>query len=196
MRKTVSERRTKETKISLEMDLDGAGANRIATGIPFLDHMLTLMSRHGLIDLKLKAKGDIEVDWHHTVEDVGIVLGKALKEALGDMRGIKRYGFASVPMDEALAEVSLDISGRPFLVYQVEFPKKRKIKDFDADLIEDFFQAFAANAGITLHIHVPYGRNVHHMAEAAFKAAGRALKEAVSLEPRAKTKIPSTKGRL
>jgi len=195
MRKSSLKRKTKETEISLEINLDGSGIYQIDTSIPFLDHMLSLISKHGLIDMKIKAKGDIDVDYHHTVEDIGIVLGKALKEALGGGAGIKRYGFSSLPMDEALANVSLDISGRPYLVYKVAMPKRAKIKNFDADLVEDFFQALISNAGITLHIDVPYGRNVHHIIEAVFKAVGRALRDAIEIDPRVKG-IPSTKGRL
>ena len=165
MRKAKIERKTKETDIKIELELDGTGKYSVDTSIPFLDHMLSLMCKHGLFDLKIKAKGDVEIDDHHTVEDTGIVLGKALKQALGDMKGINRYGQASVPMDEALATVCLDISGRAYLVYKVEFPKKSKLKDFDPDLIEDFLQAFVGNAGITLHAgrairqeHAPYNR--------------------------------------
>ncbi|MDI6727936.1 MAG: imidazoleglycerol-phosphate dehydratase HisB [Thermodesulfovibrionales bacterium] len=195
MRKAKVERRTKETDISVEINLDGSGKYSINTSIPFLDHMLSLMCRHGLFDAKLKAKGDIEIDYHHTVEDVGIVLGKAIKQALGDMKGISRYGQASVPMDEALASVSLDISGRPYLVYKVEFPKKSKLKDFDPDLIEDFLQAFVSNSGITLHVNILYGRNTHHIIEAIFKGLGRALRQAVTIDPRIKG-LPTTKGKL
>lgn len=195
MRKVRLDRKTKETQISVEMNLDGKGSYAIKTPVPFFDHMLTLMCKHGLFDLKLKAKGDVEIDDHHTVEDTGIVLGKVLKEALGDMKGISRYGQASVPMDEALAHVSLDISGRQYLVYNVAFPKKSKLREFDPDLIEDFLQAFTGSAGITLHVNVFYGRNTHHIIEAIFKALGRALKQAVSLDPRIKG-IPSTKGSL
>ncbi len=195
MRKASIKRKTKETDISLDLNLDGKGSYSINTSIPFLDHMLSLMCKHGLFDMKLKAKGDIDIDDHHTVEDIGIALGKALKQSLGEMKGISRYGQASVPMDEALASVSLDISGRPYLVYKVEFPKKAKIKNFDPDLVEDFLQAFASNGSITLHVNVPYGRNVHHIIEAVFKALGRAIKDAVSLNPRMKG-IPSTKGKL
>jgi imidazoleglycerol-phosphate dehydratase len=154
--------------------------------------MLSLMSKHGLFDLKIKAKGDIEIDYHHTTEDIGIVFGKAFKQALGDMKGITRYGQAAVPMDEALASVSLDISGRPFLVYKVDFPKKSKLKNFDPDLIEDFLQALVNNSSITLHVVSPYGRNTHHIIEAIFKALGRALGQAVTIDPRVKG-IPSTK---
>jgi imidazoleglycerol-phosphate dehydratase len=195
MRKAKVERMTKETDISVEINLDGSGKYSINTSIPFLDHMLSLMCRHGLFDAKLKAKGDIEIDYHHTVEDVGIVLGKAIKQALGDMKGISRYGQASVPMDEALASVSLDISGRPYLVYKVEFPKKSKLKDFDPDLIEHFLQAFVSNSGITLHVNILYGRNTHHIIEAIFKGLGRALRQAVTIDPRIKG-LPTTKGKL
>jgi imidazoleglycerol-phosphate dehydratase len=194
-RKAIIKRKTKETDITLELNLDGSGAHRVSTTIPFMDHMLSLMAKHGLMDLKLKAKGDTDVDFHHTVEDVGIVLGQALKKALGNMKGIRRYGAASVPMDEALAQASLDISGRPFLVYNAALNKRSRIKNFDADLVEDFLHAFVTNAGVTLHVNVPYGRNNHHMLEAAFKAMGRALSEAVELNPRVKG-VPSTKGKL
>jgi imidazoleglycerol-phosphate dehydratase len=186
-------RKTKETDIKLAINLDGKGEYSIDTSIPFLDHMLSLMCKHGLFDIRLKARGDIDVDYHHTVEDIGIVFGKAVKQALGNMEGFSRYGQASVPMDEALASVSLDISGRPYLVYKVEFPKKSKIKNFEPDLIEDFLQAFASNSGITLHVESPYGRNTHHIIEAIFKALGRALRKAVLIDPRVKG-VPSTKG--
>ena len=192
MRTAKIERKTKETNISVSIDLDGKGTYAINTTIPFLDHMLSLMSKHGLIDMKIQAKGDIEIDYHHTVEDLGIVLGKAVKQALRDMKGISRYGQASVPMDESLASVSLDISGRPYLVYRVEFPKRGKLRNFDPDLIEDFLQAFVSNSGITLHVSTQYGRNTHHIIEAVFKALGRALRQAVTIDPRVKG-IPSTK---
>jgi imidazoleglycerol-phosphate dehydratase len=195
VRKAKVERKTKETNISAEINLDGTGKYSINTSIPFLDHMLSLMSKHGLFDTKLKAKGDIEIDDHHTVEDVGIVMGKAVRQALGDMKGISRYGFASVPMDEALAAVSIDISGRPYLVYKAEFPKKSKLKDFDPDLIEDFLHAFVSNCGITLHVNVLYGRNTHHIIEAMFKGIGRALRQAAAIDPRVKG-LPTTKGKL
>ncbi len=195
MRIAKVERKTKETDIKLSINLDGGGKYTIDTSIPFMDHMLSLMSKHGLFDMKIKARGDIDVDYHHTVEDIGIVLGKAVKQALGNMKGISRYGQASVPMDEALAAVSLDISGRPYLVYRVGFPKKSKIKNFDSDLIEDFLQAFAGNCSVTLHVESPYGRNTHHIIEAIFKALGRALRQAVSIDPRVKG-VPSTKRRL
>jgi imidazoleglycerol-phosphate dehydratase len=175
--------------------VDGKGSYSIDTSIPFLDHMLELMARNSLIDMKLEAGGDLHVDDHHTVEDTGLVIGQALKDALGDMKGIRRYGSASVPMDEALAEVSLDVSGRPHLVFNVCYPKRSKIKKFDVDLVVDFLQAFVSKAGITLHVNVPYGRNTHHMVEAVFKALGRALREAVEPDPRVRG-VPSTKGKL
>ncbi len=192
MRTAKVDRKTKETDIKVTLNLDGEGKYTIDTSIPFLDHMLSLMCRHGLFDMKIKAKGDIDVDYHHTVEDIGIVFGKTVKQALANMKGISRYGQASVPMDEAIASVSLDISGRPYLVYKVEFPKRSKIKNFDPDLIEDFLQAFVSNSGITLHVESPYGRNTHHIIEAIFKALGRALKHAVLIDPRVKG-VPSTK---
>ncbi len=192
MRRAKIDRKTKETDISISVNLDGSGTHSINTTIPFLDHMLSLMSKHGLVDMTIKAKGDIEIDYHHTVEDLGIVLGKAIKQALGDMRGISRYGQASIPMDESLASVSLDISGRPYLVYRVEFPKRGKIRNFDPDLVEDFLQSFASNSGMTLHVSTPYGRNTHHIIEAVFKALGRALRQAVAIDPRVKG-VPSTK---
>ena len=195
MRKAIVERKTKETDIKIALNLDGKGQYSIDTSIPFLDHMLSLMCKHGIFDMKLKAKGDIEIDYHHTVEDIGIVFGKAVKQTLGDMKGISRFGQATVPMDEALASVSIDISGRPYLVYKVSFPKKSKIKNFDPDLIEDFLHAFVSNSSITLHVESPYGRNTHHIIEAVFKAFGRALRNAVSIDPRIKG-IPTTKGRL
>ena len=188
-------RKTKETDITVSLNLDGQGAYDIQTSIPFLDHMLSLFAKHGLIDLKIKAKGDIEIDYHHMVEDVGICMGDALKKALGNKKGIKRYGNVTVPMDEAIASVTLDISERPYLVYKVILPKKSKIKNFDADLVEDFLQAFVSRSGVTLHVAVPYGRNIHHIIEAIFKAFGRALSEAMRVDPRIKG-VMSTKGRL
>jgi imidazoleglycerol-phosphate dehydratase len=195
MRKAESKRKTKETDIKAEVNLDGAGKYSVDTSIPFLDHMLSLMCKHGSFDLKIKARGDVDIDDHHTVEDIGIVLGKVFREALGDLKGISRYGQASVPMDESLASVTLDISGRSFLVYKVDFPKRSKLKGFDPDLIEDFFHAFVSNAGITLHVGMLYGRNTHHIIEAIFKAFGRALRQAAEIDPRVKG-VPSTKGRL
>jgi imidazoleglycerol-phosphate dehydratase len=195
MRKTTAKRKTKETDITIELSLDGRGEHRVETTIPFLDHMLSLMFKHGLMDARVRAKGDVEVDDHHTVEDVGIVMGKALRDALGDMKGIRRYGSASVPMDEARADVAVDISGRAFLVYNAAYPRRSRIKGFDIDLVQDFLQALAAGAGMTVHVNVPYGRNTHHMVEAVFKALGRALREAVEVDPRVKG-VPSTKGRI
>jgi len=195
MRKASIKRKTKETDITADLNLDGAGTYKISTGIPFMDHMLELMSKHGLMDLKLIARGDLHIDDHHTVEDVGLTIGETLKQALGDMKGIRRYGSASVPMDEALANVALDISGRAYLVFNVCYPKRSKIKAFDVDLVVDFLQAFVSKAGLTLHVNVPYGRNTHHMVEGVFKALGRALREAVEKDPRVKG-VPSTKGKL
>lgn len=195
MRKAKLKRKTKETDISLDLNLDGRGNYAIDSTISFLDHMLSLMCKHGLMDVKLAARGDTDVDYHHTVEDIGLVLGSSIRDALGDMKGISRYGSAEVPMDEAIARVSLDISGRPYLVYKVAFPKRSRIKNFDADLVEDFLQALVSTGGITLHVNVPYGRNTHHIIEAIFKALGRALREAVSLDPRVRG-VPSTKGKL
>lgn len=195
MRKSKVQRKTKETAISMELNLDGRGRYSLKSPIPFLDHMLSLLCKHGLFDMTLRATGDVEVDYHHTVEDIGIVLGKALKQSLGTMEGIERYGHALLPMDEALATLSLDISGRPYLVYKVTLPKKARIKDFEVDLVEDFLQAFTSQSGITLHVNVPYGRNIHHIIEAVFKGLGRALREAVSIDPRVKG-LPSTKGKL
>lgn len=185
-------RKTKETAISATLDLDGAGEAEIATGIGFFDHMLDLLARHGFLDLTVKAAGDLEVDSHHTVEDCGIVLGGLIKEALGDKAGINRYGHAAVPMDETLAMVSLDISGRPYLVFKVEFPKAT-LGDFELEMVEEFFQAVAVHSGMTLHINMPYGANTHHMAEAIFKAFARALAQAVAYNSRVRG-VPSTKG--
>lgn len=186
------ERTTRETQIKLSLSLDGEGRSDIRTGIPFFDHMLTLLSRHGLLDLEIAAKGDIEVDYHHTVEDVGITLGQALSKALGDKTGIRRYGHAYVPMDEALARVVVDCSGRPFLAY--EAPRGvEAIGLFPFQLVEEFLRAVAVNAGLTLHVSILAGRDAHHMAEAVFKALGRALDIAVSHDDRVKG-IPSTKG--
>lgn len=189
------ERKTKETNVTASINLDGAGRSRVQTPVGFLSHMLELFARHGLFDLDLKARGDVEVDDHHTVEDIGIVLGAALKEALGSKTGIRRYGGAEVPMDEALCAAHVDISGRPFLVYNVDLVKREKIKGFDARLVEDFFAAFANNSGVTLHINARYGRNPHHVLEGVFKAFGLALDQATSLDPRVKG-VPSTKGKL
>lgn len=194
-RKASLPRKTKETDIKVDLKIDGKGDYDIKTGMPFLDHMLSLFSRHGLFDLRLRAKGDTEVDYHHTVEDIGIVLGDAIKKALGDKKGIRRYGEATVPMDETLASVSIDISGRSYLIYNVKLPKKSKLKEFDPDLVEDFFRSIVNHSGITLHINLIYGRDTHHILEAVFKAFGRALDQATKIDPRIKG-IPSTKGKL
>jgi imidazoleglycerol-phosphate dehydratase len=187
-------RKTKETAISLALDLDGAGESKVDTGIPFLDHMLNLLARHGFFDLEVQAKGDLAVDDHHTVEDIGICLGQALNQALGDKSGLRRFGHAVIPLDEALAEVTVDLSGRSFLVMNSRLGKHR-VGTFSPELVHDFFSAFVSNAAITLHINVPYGRNAHHKIECIFKALARALAEACSLDPRQKG-IPSTKGTL
>ena len=195
MARTASiERKTAETDIRLQLDLDGTGQADVLTGVGFLDHMLTLFAKHGVVDLSVRAEGDLHVDQHHTVEDVGICLGQALKQALGDKAGIRRYGHFTLPMEEALATVAIDLSGRFALVYRADFPSA-KIGDFDSELVEDFWQAFAANALCNLHILVHYGRNSHHMSEAIFKAAARALRMAVETDPRM-TGVPSTKGKL
>ena len=186
-------RDTSETSIRLSVMLDGTGQARVATGVGFFDHMLTALARHGMLDLEVAAKGDLHIDFHHTVEDVGIVLGQAVRRALGDKLGIARYGHALVPMDEALAEAALDISGRPFLAWNVAF-QRAKIGEFDTELVEEFFRAFAFNAGITLHVTLKAGTNAHHVAEACFKALARALRIAVEPDPRAAGVIPSTKG--
>jgi imidazoleglycerol-phosphate dehydratase len=193
-RKASIERVTKETQIRLTLDLDGKGKTKICTSVPFLDHMLDLFTRHGLFDMEVEAKGDIDIDFHHTVEDIGIVLGQAFREALGDKRGIHRYGQATVPMDETLAAVAVDLSGRPYMVYNVRIPKV-KIGEFDVELVREFFQAFVNNCGANLHINVMYGENVHHILEACFKAAARALDQATQIDPRIEG-VLSTKGKL
>jgi imidazoleglycerol-phosphate dehydratase len=187
-------RSTRETQILLELNLDGSGGGSWQTGVGFLDHMLELFTRHGALDLKVEAKGDLHVDQHHTVEDVGICLGQAVKQALGDKAGIRRYGHFTLPMEETLCTTAIDLSGRYYLVFNAEFSSP-KIGDFDSELVEDFFQAFAANALCNLHVLVHYGRNSHHVAEAIFKSAARALRMAVETDPRL-TGIPSTKGTL
>jgi imidazoleglycerol-phosphate dehydratase len=187
-------RKTAETDITLRLDIDGRGSSSIDTGIGFLDHMLTLFSKHGLLDLEVKASGDLQVDAHHTVEDVGIVLGQALKQALGDKKAIRRYGTAFVPMDEALAMVSVDIGGRPYLVCNVKYASER-VGDMDTELVEEFFRAVSVNAGMNIHINVMYGSNNHHITEAVFKAFGRSLDEAVGFDQRIEG-VMSTKGML
>ena len=191
-RKSAVRRKTKETDVTLSLALDGSGAGAISTGVGFLDHMLDLLARHGLLDLTVKAKGDTRVDAHHTVEDVGICLGQALKEALGDRKGIRRFGDCAAPMEDALAQVALDLGGRGALVFNVAFPSE-KTGDFDVSLVEEFFRAVASNAGMNLHVNVPYGKNSHHVAEAVFKAFARALDRATQLDPRIQG-VPSTKG--
>ena len=195
MRTGSVKRKTKETDIEVAVDLDGKGASDVATGIGFLDHMLDLLARHSRIDIKMKAKGDLQIDFHHTAEDTGIALGQAVKQALGDMKGITRYADVHVPMDEALTRVAIDISGRPFLVFKAEFVRD-KVGTFDTELVQEWFQAFAMNAGITLHAAVLYGTNDHHIAESCFKGLARALRAAVAIDPRAKDEVPSTKGSL
>ncbi len=193
-RKAKIERRTAETEIQLEIDLDGTGQSQVRTGVGFLDHMLELFAKHGVMDLSVTARGDLHVDQHHTVEDVGICLGQALRQALGDKAGIRRYGHFTLPMEETLVTTALDLSGRYYLVFQAEFPTP-KIGEFDSELVEDFWQATAANALCNLHILLHHGRNSHHISEAIFKSAARALRMAVELDPRS-SGVPSTKGTL
>jgi imidazoleglycerol-phosphate dehydratase len=195
MRKATVKRTTKETDVAVTVDLDGRGEGAIATGIGFLDHMLDLLSRHSRIDMTVKAAGDLHIDHHHTTEDVGIALGQAVKQALGDMRGITRYADVHLPMDEALTRVAVDISGRPFLVFKAAFGRD-KIGTFDTDLVKEWFQAFAMNAGMTLHVETLYGTNDHHISESCFKGLARALRAAVAIDPRSKDEVPSTKGSL
>ena len=195
MARTASiDRKTAETEIQLSLNLDGTGKSDISTGVGFLDHMLTLFAKHGILDLAVEAKGDLHVDQHHTVEDVGICLGQAIKSAVGDKSGIRRYGHFTLPMEEVLATASIDLSGRYFLVFDVEFPTP-KIGDFDSELVEDFWQATAANALCNLHVLIHHGRNSHHISEAVFKATARALRMAVESDGRV-SGIPSTKGTL
>jgi imidazoleglycerol-phosphate dehydratase len=195
MRKSSLRRTTKETDIEVAVDLDGRGAAAVSTGIGFLDHMLDLLARHSLMDINVTARGDLHIDQHHTTEDVGIALGQAVKQALGDMRGITRYADVHVPMDEALTRVAMDVSGRPLLVFKAEFVRD-KVGTFDTELVEEWFRAFATNAGITLHVETLYGTNDHHIAESCFKGLARALRAALAIEPRASGEVPSTKGRL
>ena len=189
------DRVTKETRITVSVNLDGEGVGRFTTGVPFLEHMLDQVARHGMLDLKIDAEGDLNIDAHHTVEDIGITLGQAVAQAVGDKAGINRYGHAYVPLDEALSRVVLDFSGRPGLEYHVEYPRAR-IGDFDVDLFREFFQAFCNHADVTLHIDNLRGRNAHHIAETIFKAFGRALRAAVELDTRRGGEVPSTKGSL
>jgi len=195
MRKADVKRETKETQISVSLDLDGSGKHDVASGIGFLDHMLEQLARHGQIDLKLRAKGDLHIDMHHTAEDVGIVIGQAVARALGERRGIRRFASVHLAMDEALTRVVIDVSGRPYLVWKVALPRP-KLGDFDTELVREWFHAFAQNAGITLHVETLYGDNTHHIVETCFKGLARALREAVAIDERAPNAVPSTKGTL
>jgi imidazoleglycerol-phosphate dehydratase len=195
MRTATISRKTSETSIDVTVNLDGTGAYKISTGIGFFDHMLEQLSRHGLIDLDVKTIGDLHIDQHHTVEDTGLAIGEAIKQALGEKRGIRRYAEALSPMDETLTRVALDISGRPFLVWKTEFSQKR-LGEMDTEMFEHFFHSFAQAAGITLHVETLYGQNNHHIAESAFKGLARALRTAVEIDPRKADAIPSTKGTL
>jgi imidazoleglycerol-phosphate dehydratase len=195
MRTATVERKTTETKVTCTINLDGTGAFDIKTGVGFFDHMMEQLSRHSLIDITLKADGDLHIDDHHTVEDSGIALGRAIAKALGDRKGIRRYGSCDLAMDETLSRCAIDVSGRAFLVFKVQFPRD-KIGTFDTELVREWFQAFAMNAGITLHLENAYGENAHHIAEAGFKALARALRDAVEIDPGQKDRIPSTKGSL
>ncbi len=195
MRRASVNRETGETRIEVKLDLDGSGQAEIASGVGFLDHMLTLFARHAMIDLTVRAEGDLQVDNHHTVEDIGIAIGRALREALGDKRGILRYADCLLPMDETLTRVALDLSGRAFLVFKSHFPTE-KVGTFDTELVREWFQAFAGNALMTLHIETLYGENSHHIAESCFKGVARALRAAVAIDSRAADAIPSTKGTL
>ena len=194
-RQATIDRSTKETKIKATVDLDGTGAYDIATGVGFLDHMLEQLSGHSLIDITLKAKGDLHIDFHHTTEDAGIVLGQAVAKALGDKQGIARYASLYLPMDETLTRVAVDVSGRPYLIWKVAFSQS-KVGEMDTELFREFFQAFAQNAGITLHVECLYGDNNHHIAETCFKGLARALREAIAIDPRQAGRVPSTKGSL
>jgi imidazoleglycerol-phosphate dehydratase len=194
-RRATVERRTKETAIAATVDLDGTGAYEVKTGVGFLDHMIEQLARHSLIDISLKATGDLHIDQHHTTEDAGIVLGQAVAKALGDKQGIARYGFAYLPMDDTLTRVALDVSGRPFLVWRVDFTRS-KVGEMDTELFREWFQAFAQNAGITLHVETLYGENSHHIAETCYKALARALRQAVAIDERQEGRVPSTKGQL
>jgi imidazoleglycerol-phosphate dehydratase len=195
MRKAEVKRKTNETQVSVSLDLDGRGIHDVKSGIGFLDHMLEQFSRHSLIDLMVRAEGDLHIDMHHTTEDIGIVLGQALAKALGERRGIRRYASLHLAMDEALTRVAIDVSGRPYLVWKVGFSRP-KLGDFDTELVREWFRAFAHNAGITLHVETLYGDNSHHMVESCFKGLARALREAVAIDERAPDAIPSTKGTL
>ncbi|MDG1007719.1 MAG: imidazoleglycerol-phosphate dehydratase HisB [Alphaproteobacteria bacterium] len=186
-------RATKETEIKVKVNLDGSGTYNVSTGIGFLDHMMEQLSRHSLIDIDLEAKGDLHIDFHHTTEDTGIVLGEAVREALGDFKGLARYGSATIPMDETCTRVSLDVSQRPYLIWKVALSKP-KLGDMDTELFKEWFQAFAQSAGITLHVENLYGENNHHIVESCFKALARALRQAIEIDPRKADEVPSTKG--
>ncbi|HET7448054.1 MAG TPA: imidazoleglycerol-phosphate dehydratase HisB [Methyloceanibacter sp.] len=194
-RRAAVKRRTKETAITASIDLDGTGTYDVATGVGFLDHMIEQLARHSLIDVTLKADGDLHIDQHHTTEDSGIALGQALAKALGDKKGIARYGFAYLPMDDTLTRVALDISGRPYLVWKVAFTRS-KVGEMDTELFREWFQAFAQHAGLTLHVETLYGENSHHIAETCYKALAKALRQAVAIDERQKGSVPSTKGQL
>jgi imidazoleglycerol-phosphate dehydratase len=195
MRKAEISRKTTETAVRAAVNLDGSGAYAIKTGVGFFDHMMEQLARHSLIDIEIEALGDLHIDDHHTVEDSGIALGQAVAKALGDRKGIRRYGSCDLPMDECLSRCAIDVSGRAFLVFKVEFPTQ-KIGTFDTELVREWFQAFAMNAGITLHVENVYGANSHHIAESCFKALARALRDALEIDPRQANRIPSTKGTL
>jgi imidazoleglycerol-phosphate dehydratase len=194
-RRAAVKRRTKETAITASVDLDGTGAYDVATGVGFLDHMIEQLARHSLIDITLRVEGDLHIDQHHTTEDSGIVLGQALAKALGDKKGIARYGFAYLPMDDTLTRVALDVSGRPYLVWKVTFTRS-KVGEMDTELFREWFQAFAQHAGLTLHVETLYGENSHHIAETCYKALAKALRQAVAIDERQKSSVPSTKGQL
>lgn len=195
MRKATITRQTTETSVTATVNLDGTGAYAIKTGVGFFDHMMEQLARHSLIDITLEAKGDLHIDDHHTVEDCGIALGQAISQALGDRKGIRRYASCDLPMDETLTRVAIDVSGRPFLIFKCEYPT-HKIGTFDTELVREWFQAFAMNAGITLHLENVYGLNSHHIAESSFKALARSLRDALEIDPRQANRIPSTKGTL
>jgi imidazoleglycerol-phosphate dehydratase len=195
MRQATVERKTTETQVTCTVNLDGEGRFDVKTGVGFFDHMMEQLSRHSLIDITLKADGDLHIDDHHTVEDSGIALGQAIAKALGDRKGIRRYGSCDLAMDETLSRCAIDVSGRAFLIFKATFPRD-KIGTFDTELVREWFQAFAMNAGITLHLENAYGENAHHIAEASYKALARALRDAIEIDPRQKDRIPSTKGSL
>ncbi len=195
MRRASVTRQTKETAIEVTVDLDGTGSGEIATGIGFFDHMLDQLARHSLIDIAIAAKGDLHIDFHHTVEDTGLALGQAVRQALGDRKGIRRYADVHLPMDETLTRVAIDVSGRPFLVFRTEF-HRAKIGEFDSQLVREFFQAFAMSAGVTIHVETLYGVNDHHIAESCFKGLARCLQDAIAIDPRQQDRVPSTKGTL